>query len=121
MRRFLAPLLFCAFATVATAQNHDFIPEDTDAMRVSASKHMTLVDDAVALSAEQKVKVQEAYMQQERQLVAVNHRFDMSGYTAEERASEMAAQWSAMEKLTSMQLKEALTGTQWAKWEELSK
>ncbi len=121
MQRLFASLLFCAVSSFAIAQSQDFTPEDTEAMRASAEKHVNQVDEVVGLDAEQRTKVMAAYMHVERELVAVNHRFDRSGFTEDERSREMNAQWIAMEKMLDFRLKETLTGTQYAKWAEVSK
>ena len=121
MQRILTSLLFCAVAFVASAQVQDFYPEETAAMRASVDKHVTQVDEAVQLNPDQRAKVAAAYMHIEMELVAVNHRFDLSNHTEDERSREMNAQWQAMEKGLDYKLKEALTGTQYEKWAELAK
>lgn len=121
MQRILTSLLFCAAASIASAQGQDYYPEETAAMRASVEKHVTQVDAAVKLNQDQRAKVAAAYMHVEMELAAVNHRFDQSNYTPDERAREMNAQWQAMEKALDFQLKDALTGTQYEKWAELAK
>lgn len=121
MQRLFASLVFCGAALLATAQSHDITVTDTDAMRANASKHTTLVDQTVTLDADQKVKVQEIYMNYERKLDGMNQRFEKAGLSKEERETEMGPQWVAMEKGLDQQLSQVLTGAQLSKWREANK
>lgn len=121
MQRLFASILFCAAAIFASAQNHDISVTDTDAMRASAHKHTALVDQTVTLDADQKVKVQEIYMNYERKLDGLNQRFEKGGLTKEEREVEMGPQWVALEKAVDGQLSAVLNGDQMGKWREANK
>lgn len=116
MQRLFASILFCAAALFATAQNRDITVKDTDAMRASAEKHTNLVHQTVTLDAEQKAKVQEIYMNYERQLDGLNQRLDKGGFTPEEREAEMGPQWASMEKAVDDQLSTVLNADQMGKW-----
>lgn len=121
MQRFFASLTFCAAALFATAQSRDITVVDTDAMRASASKHTAMVDQTATLDAEQKTKVQEIYMNYERQLDGLNQRFSKAGLTPEQREAEMAPQWTALESAVDKQLADVLTADQMGKWREARK
>ena len=121
MQRLFASFVFAAAALLATAQSHDITVTDTEAMRTSASKHTTLVDQTVTLDADQKAKVQEIYMNYERRLDGMNQRFDKAKLTKEEREAEMAPQWASLEKAVDQQLADVLKGEQMTKWREARK
>jgi len=121
MQRILATLTFCAAAAFATAQSREINVVDTDAMRASAAKHTELVNKTVTLDQDQKARVQEIYMNYERQLDGLNQRFTMGGLSAEEREAEMAPQWAMMEKAVDDQLATILSPEQLGKWQEARK
>lgn len=118
MQRTLATLTFCAAALFATAQSRDIKVVDTDAMRVSATKHTELVHKTVTLDADQRAKVQEVYMNYERQLDGLNQRFEIGGLSKEEREAEMAPQWASLERMVDEQLATILNPEQLGKWQE---
>ncbi len=121
MQRLFASLLFCAAAAFATAQSRNITVTDTDAMRASAQKHTTLVDQAVSLDAEQKTKVNEIYMNYERRLEGMNQRFAMANMTKEQRDAEMGPQWASLDRTLNEQLGQVLSTEQLAKWQEANK
>jgi Spy/CpxP family protein refolding chaperone len=121
MQRLFASILFSAAALFASAQQQDITVTDTDAMRASADKHTALVDKTVTLDADQKAKVQEIYMNLERQLDGMNQRFEKGGLTKEEREAEMAPRWASLEMAVDQQLAEVLTPDQAGKWREARK
>lgn len=121
MQRILATLTFCAAATFAMAQSREITVTDTDAMRASAAKHTELVHRTVTLDDDQRAKVQEIYMNYERQLDGLNQRFAIGGLSPEEREAEMAPQWASMEKAVDDQLATILNADQLSKWLEARK
>jgi hypothetical protein len=124
MQRLFASIAFSfavAVASAQTVQHEEFVPTDNAAMHANADKHTRMVDEVATLNAEQREKVNEAYMMYERELQAIDYRFSLSGHTAEETANERRAQLDAMEILLNQRLKLVLTSTQYAKWEEVSK
>lgn len=90
-------------------------------MRANAEKHTALVHKTVILDDEQKAKVQDIYMNYERQLDGLNQRFDIGGLTKEEREVEMRTQWASMEKSVDQQLAGVLNADQVGKWREANK
>jgi hypothetical protein len=121
MQRLFASILFCAAAALVSAQKRDIHVADTDAMRANAAKHTEMVHQTVTLDNDQKTKVQEIYMEYERQLEGLNQRLDQGGFTKEEREAEMAPQWVSMEKALDEKLSSVLSGEQMGKWREARK
>lgn len=121
MKTLFAAIVLCAFTATASAQEHDFYPQDTEAMWQNARKHMNLVDASARLTEAQKEKVLEVYMRAERELVAIDHRYSMSGHTPEEDAKERALVVANMDVIANRELKAILTGEQMLAWEEASK
>lgn len=121
MQRLFASVLFCAAALFATAQSREITVKDTDAMRASAEKHVNLVHQTVTLDNDQRTKVQEIYMNYERQLEGLNQRLDAGGFTGADRETEMGPQWASMEKAVDDQLAAVLNNDQMGKWREARK
>jgi hypothetical protein len=124
MQRLFASIAFSfavALASAQTGQHEEFVPTDNAEMRANAEKHTRMVDEVTTLNAEQREKVNEAYMMYERELKAIEYRFSLSGHTPEEVASERRAQLDAMEILLNQRFKLVMTSSQFAKWEEVSK
>jgi hypothetical protein len=121
MQRLFASLLFCAAVVTASAQTRETQVTDTETMRVNAAKHTTQVDKAVMLTAEQKPQVTEVYMAVERQLAAMNQRFEMAGMSQEDRAAEMRPQWANLDRMVDERLSGILSADQLTKWREVSR
>lgn len=90
-------------------------------MRANAAKHTVQVDKAVTLTAEQKPQVTEVYMAVERQLAAMNQRFDAAGMSQEDRAAEMRPQWANLDRMVEERLTGILSADQLGKWREVSR
>lgn len=121
MQRLFASILFCAAASLASAQSRDIQVKDTDAMRANAQKHTTQVDQAVTLNAEQKAQVNEVYMDVERKLAAMDQRFAMANMSKEEREAEMGPQWASLDRLVDQRLSGILSSQQMKTWKEVSR
>lgn len=114
--RSLVTMAFCVALLAANAQSHDIHVVDTDAMMANAAKHTSQVDQAVTLDEDQKVRVQEVYMQVERQVEALQQRFSIAKLDEEQRKSEMDVMWGSLDRYIETNLSNILTPTQMEKW-----
>ncbi len=118
VRNFLTVLLAAAAFTVS-AQRPDFQSVDTPEMTANATKHTQMVDRSAKLTAEQKPRVQEVYMQVERQIKALEYR--MQGQPKEDVEADMRGQYQIMDEYVDRELAKILTADQLSRWREDSK
>lgn len=121
MIRSLATAALFAAITTLNAQSRDIQVADTKAMTDNAAKHMALVDKAVDLDDDQKVRVQDVYMQLERQLNALDQRYTTAGLTPEQRKAEMDVMWQSLDRFVETNLTSILAPSQMEKWRAASR
>jgi arylamine N-acetyltransferase len=119
MVRTLVTALVLSASFSVMAQKPDMKPVDSPEMIANAKKHMEMVDRSVNLNKEQEAKVQEVYLQVERQAKALAYR--MEGQPKTEVDADMRHQYQAMEEYTQHELAKVLTPDQMNRWMEDSK
>lgn len=119
MVRTLVTALLLSASFSVMAQKADIKPVDSPEMIANAKKHMEMVDRSVNLNKEQETKVQEVYMQIERQSKALAYR--MEGQPKADVEADMRDQYRAMEEYTQVELSKILTPDQMNRWMEDSK
>lgn len=123
MARTFITLAFMAIAAVASAQDRQVNITDTPEMMVVVEKRTALLDKTTDLTAEQTTQVKDVYLKVERQMAAINARFDMSEppMSREDRETEMKPQYEHWDRWTNDQLSHILTAEQMAKWAAVNK